>query len=106
MSTIKHYEIISATQLMHEPWHFVIKVADANNTGPTCGQIYSFVDEDNKKLELIPVENSPTGILTMADINALARQNRELKEKFDKISNDYDYLISNLKDLVRENTND
>lgn len=100
--TTKLYEIISATQLMHEPWHFVIKVADANNTGPTCGQIYSFVDEDNKKLELIPVENSPTGMLTMADINALARQNRELKEKFDKISNDYDSLISNLKDLLKD----
>lgn len=26
--TTKLYEIISATQLMHEPWHFVIKVAD------------------------------------------------------------------------------
>ncbi len=24
--TTKLYEIISATQLMHEPWHFVIKL--------------------------------------------------------------------------------
>lgn len=105
MSTIKHYEIISATQLMHEPWHFVIKVADFNNTGPTCGQVYSFISEDNKKLELIHVEDSPSGMLTMADINALARQNGELKEKFDKISNDYDLLLNNLKDLIKENTN-
>ena len=28
--TTKLYEIISATQLMYEPWHFVIKVADLN----------------------------------------------------------------------------
>lgn len=54
--TTKLYEIISATQLMHEPWHFVIKVADFNPNVPICGQVYSFIDEDNKKLELIPWE--------------------------------------------------
>ena len=103
--TTKLYEIISATQLMHEPWHFVIKVADFNPNVPICGQVYSFIDEDNKKLKLIPVGNNSNGTLTIADINALARQNRELKEKFDKISNDYDLLLNNLKDLIKENTN-
>lgn len=49
--------------------------------------------------------NNSNGTLTIADINALARQNRELKEKFDKISNDYDLLLNNLKDLIKENTN-
>lgn len=48
--TTKLYEIISATQLMHEPWHFVIKVADFNPTGPTSDYVYSFIDEDNKNL--------------------------------------------------------
>ena len=90
--TTKLYEIISATQLMHEPWHFVIKVADLNPNVPICGQVYSFIDEDNKKLELIPVGNNSNGTLTIADI-------------FDKISNDYDLLLNNLKDLIKENTN-
>lgn len=103
--TTKLYEIISATQIMHEPWHFVIKVADLNPNVPICGQVYSFIDKDNKKLKLIPVGNNSNGTLTIADINALARQNRELKEKFDKISNDYDLLLNNLKDLIKENTN-
>lgn len=46
--TTKLYEIISATQLMHEPWHFVIKVADLNPNVPICGQVYSFIDEITK----------------------------------------------------------
>lgn len=82
--TTKLYEIISATQLMHEPWHFVIKVADFNPNVPICGQVYSFIDEDNKKLKLIPGGNNSNGTLTIADINALARQNRELKRNLTK----------------------